>query len=101
MERVIVCPVCGDENSCFEDVQETFSSFMCFNCGMMSHSQYTEEKVDTMEHTSQLIKDLAFSAFDIITGGSPFLSSLKIYSTFLPKFFKKFKNLISVPLGDK
>ena len=25
---------------------------------MMSHSQYTEEKIDTMEHTSQLIRDL-------------------------------------------
>ena len=30
MERVIVCPVCGDEHSCFEDVQETFKSYMCF-----------------------------------------------------------------------
>ena len=60
MEKVIVCPVCGDEHSCFEDVQENFSSFMCFNCGMMSHSGYTEDKVETMEHTSQLIRDLAF-----------------------------------------
>ena len=60
MERVIVCPVCGDEHSCFEDVQENFSSFMCFNCGMMSHSQYTEDKIDSIEHTSQLIRDLAF-----------------------------------------
>ena len=45
MERVIVCPVCGDEHSCFEDVQETFKSYMCFNCGFMSHIGYTKDKI--------------------------------------------------------
>ena len=60
MERVITCPHCFDSDSCFEDVQETFSSFMCFNCGMMSHSGYTEDKIDSIQHTSQLIRDLAF-----------------------------------------
>ncbi len=60
MERVIVCPVCGDEHSCFEDVQETFKSYMCFNCGFMSHSGYTKDKISEIDHTSQLIKELAF-----------------------------------------
>ena len=60
MERVIVCPVCGDENSCFEDVQETFKSYMCFNCGFMSHSGYTKDKKSEIDHTSQLIRELAF-----------------------------------------
>ena len=41
MEKVIVCPVCNDKDRCFEDVQDTFSSFMCFNCGFMSYS-YTQ-----------------------------------------------------------
>ena len=62
MERVITCPICGDEHSCFEDVQETFSSFMCFNCGFMSNSNYTDENVDKIEHTSRLITEL--SRFD-------------------------------------
>ena len=60
MERVIVCPVCGDTHSCFEDVQETFKSYMCFNCGFMSHSGYTKDKISEIDHTSQLIKELAF-----------------------------------------
>ena len=60
MERVIECPVCGDTHSCFEDVQETFKSYMCFNCGFMSHSGYTKDKISEIDHTSQLIKELAF-----------------------------------------
>lgn len=60
MEKVIDCPICFDENSCFEDVQETFSSFMCFNCGFMSHSGYTEDKISDIQHTSRLISELAF-----------------------------------------
>lgn len=60
MERVITCPVCGDNDSCFEDTQETFKSYMCFNCGMMSHSNYTLENMDNIKHTSKLIKDLSF-----------------------------------------
>jgi Zn ribbon nucleic-acid-binding protein len=59
MEKVIECPLCNDKDRCFEDVQDTFSSFMCFNCGYMSHSNYTEEKISEIPHTSQLIRDLA------------------------------------------
>lgn len=60
MERVITCPHCFDSDSCFEDVQETFKSYMCFNCGFMSNSNYTDENIDKIQHTSQLIKDLSF-----------------------------------------
>ena len=60
MEKVITCPICGDEHSCFEDIQETFSSFMCFNCGFMSHSKYNKDNLNEIKHTSQLIKDLCF-----------------------------------------
>ena len=59
MEKIIDCPHCNDTDRCFEDIQETFSSFMCFNCGYMSHSNYTEEKISEIQHTSQLIRDLA------------------------------------------
>ena len=64
MEKVIECPLCNDKDRCFEDVQDTFSSFMCFNCGYMSHSNYTEDKVAEIQHTSQLIRDLAFKDDD-------------------------------------
>ena len=58
MEKNITCPLCYDEDYCFEDVQETFSSFMCFNCGYMSNSNYTKENLDKIKNTSQLVKDL-------------------------------------------
>ncbi len=41
MERVITCPHCLDTDHCFEDIQENFSSFLCFKCGYMSDSRYT------------------------------------------------------------
>ena len=43
MEKVIVCPICNDENHCFEEMQEDYSSFMCFHCGFMSDTRFTEE----------------------------------------------------------
>ena len=43
MEKVIVCPHCGSEHHCFEEMQEDFSSFMCFQCGFMSDSRFNEE----------------------------------------------------------
>ena len=46
MERVIDCPICYDVDACFEDMQEEFNSYMCFNCGFMSSTVYTEENLD-------------------------------------------------------
>ncbi len=60
MERVIDCPVCYDSDRCFEDIQETFKSYMCFNCGFMSSSHYSKENADKVENTSQLVNDLKF-----------------------------------------
>lgn len=63
MERVIDCPICYDQDSCFEDIQETFKSYICFNCGFMSSSFYTENNVERtklLQDTSRLIKDLEF-----------------------------------------
>ena len=60
MERVIDCPVCYDSDACFEDTQEKFKSYMCFNCGFMSNSHYTEENLDKVENTSKLVNDLKF-----------------------------------------
>ena len=61
MERVIDCPICFDNDTCFEDVQEKFKSYMCFNCGFMSNSMYTKDNLDKIEQsTSQLVNDLKF-----------------------------------------
>ena len=32
MERVVDCPVCYNTDKCFEDVQEEFNYYLCFNC---------------------------------------------------------------------
>ena len=58
MESVIDCPICYDTDACFEDTQPDFKSYMCFNCGFMSHSHYTEENLDKVENTSKLVNEL-------------------------------------------
>ena len=60
MERVIDCPICYDRDACFEDMQEEFKSYMCFNCGFMSSSYYTEDGLDRMENSTKLINELKF-----------------------------------------
>ena len=63
MERVIDCPSGKDTDSCFEEVQPTFSSFMCFKCGFMSDSRFEKDSLQTIENektTPQLVTDLKF-----------------------------------------
>ena len=61
MERVIDCPVCYDEDKCFEEVQKEFSSFLCFNCGFMSDSRYENDSINLIENlkkSPKLVQDL-------------------------------------------
>jgi|TARA_R110000822_G_scaffold15858_1_gene54372 hypothetical protein len=58
MERVIDCPVCFDHDACFEDMQEKFNSYMCFNCGFMSNSVYTDDNLNQIENSSKLVNEL-------------------------------------------
>ena len=60
MESVIDCPICYDRDTCFEDTQEKFKSYMCFNCGFMSNTIYTEDNLDKLENTSQLVNELKY-----------------------------------------
>ena len=60
MEKVIDCPVCYDTDRCFEDVQEEFSSYLCFNCGYMSDSRYevgSLKLTDNLKNSPKLIQD--------------------------------------------
>ena len=64
MERVIVCPVCKDTDTCFEEMQENFSSYMCFNCGFMSDTRYragSVELLDNLNQSPQLVQDLQYN----------------------------------------
>ena len=63
MERVIDCPCCKDLDSCFEEIQKDFSSFMCFACGFMSDSRFEKDGLQTIENeksTPKLVTDLKF-----------------------------------------
>ena len=53
MERVITCPVCFDTDHCFEEIQENYSSYLCFRCGFMSDSRYV---IDSLQLTENLKK---------------------------------------------
>ena len=55
MEKVITCPVCFDVNKCFEDIQETFSSYLCFKCGFMSDSRFTKANEIKMESDGTIL----------------------------------------------
>ena len=50
MERVIDCPVCFDTDNCFEDIQEEYSSYLCFHCGFMSDSRYKISSLQLVEN---------------------------------------------------
>ena len=63
MERIIVCPNCFDADRCFEEVQETYSSYLCFNCGFMSDSRYKVDDLDLIEklkNSPKLVQDTKF-----------------------------------------
>jgi len=63
MERVIDCPICYNTDQCFEEIQENFSSYMCFNCGFMSDTRYragSVELLDNLNQSPQLVQDLQY-----------------------------------------
>ena len=63
MERVIDCPVCYDTDNCFEDIQENYSSYLCFHCGFMSDSRYeisSLQLVENLKKSPLLVQKLKF-----------------------------------------
>ena len=63
MERVIDCPICYNTDQCFEEVQEKYSSYLCFHCGFMSDSRYEIGSIQLIENLKQspkLVQDKKF-----------------------------------------
>ena len=63
MERVIQCPVCLDEDLCFEEYNNDNSSYLCFNCGFMSDSRFTmdsDEFNNYIRSSPKLVQQLQF-----------------------------------------
>ena len=64
MERVITCPHCLDTDSCFEEIQENFSSYLCFSCGFMSDSRYEVGNIELIENLKKSPKLVRESQFE-------------------------------------
>tara|TARA_R110002020_G_scaffold220642_3_gene428537 strand:+ start:48 stop:494 length:447 start_codon:yes stop_codon:yes gene_type:complete len=64
MEKVIDCPVCYNTDNCFEEVQDTFSSYLCFACGFMSDSRYEIGSINVIENLKKSPKLVVESQFE-------------------------------------
>ena len=67
MEKVITCPVCFNDQQCFEEEQEKFSSYMCFHCGFTSNSMYktdSEELETAKKGASTLMNEISYYDVD-------------------------------------
>ena len=64
MERVITCPHCFDTDNCFEEMQENFSSYLCFSCGFMSDSRYEVGNIELIENLKKSPKLVRESQFE-------------------------------------
>ena len=82
MERIIDCPCCFDVDRCFEDIQDDFKSYLCFNCGYMSDSRYEVDSINLIENLKR---------------------SPKLSSRFTVQRFKKKYSLVSgvINMGEK
>ncbi len=63
MEKNITCPVCFTDTHCFEEVQETFSSYLCFKCGFMSDSRLeigSAKLTESLKQSPQLVRNSKF-----------------------------------------
>ena len=63
MEKIIDCPVCYNTDNCFEEAQETFSSYLCFACGHMSDSRYEVDSIYLVENLKNSPKLVIESQF--------------------------------------
>ena len=64
MEKVITCPVCFNSDNCFEEMQEEYSSYLCFHCGFMSDSRYVIDSLQLIENLKKSPKLVLDSKFE-------------------------------------
>ena len=84
-EKVITCPVCFDNDHCFEEVQDEWSSYICFRCGYTSNSMY---KTDPSIYSINLLFD---SYSRILT-----ISNLNYTNYKIGFFYRQMKNIGNV-----
>ena len=109
MERVITCPVCFDTNHCFEEVQPTFSSFLCFNCGFMSDSRYEIGSVrltENLKKSPQLVRESRFEDKDRNIVWFPSIINMGKLGMIFPegqanKYVWKYAKVIDIPKEEQ
>jgi hypothetical protein len=63
VESKVTCPVCESKKMCLESRTETFSSYMCFRCGFMSNSTFTEDDDQYKDYLNSSPKIVVDSSF--------------------------------------
>ena len=109
MERVITCPVCFDTNHCFEEVQPTFSSFLCFKCGFMSDSRYEIGSVrltENLKKSPQLVRESRFEDKDRNIVWFPSIINMGKLGMIFPegqanKYVWKYAKVIDIPKEEQ
>ena len=108
MERVITCPVCFDTNHCFEEVQPTYSSFLCFKCGFMSDSRYEIGSVkltENLKKSPQLVRESKFEDKDRNIVWFPSIINMGKLGMIFPegqanKYVWKYAKVIDIPISS-
>ena len=109
MERVITCPVCFDTNHCFEEVQPTYSSFLCFKCGFMSDSRYEIGSVkltENLKKSPQLVRESKFEDKDRNIVWFPSIINMGNLGMIFPegqanKYVWKYAKVIDIPKEEQ
>ena len=109
MEKVITCPVCFDMDHCFEDIQETFSSYLCFKCGFMSDSRYeigSLKLIDNLKNSPKLVRESKFEDKDRNIVWFPSIINMGKLGIIFPegdseKYIWKYAKLVDVPEEER
>ena len=109
MERVITCPHCLDTNNCFEDVQPTFSSYLCFNCGYMSDSRYeigNLQLIENMKKSPQLVRESQFEDKERNIIWFPSVLNMGALGIIFPEvevddYVWRYAKVVSIPESDR
>ena len=109
MEKVITCPVCFDMDHCFEDIQETFSSYLCFKCGFMSDSRYeigSLKLIDNLKNSPKLVRESKFEDKDRNIVWFPSIINMGKLGIIFPEgdtenYIWKYAKLVDVPEEER
>ena len=109
MEKVITCPVCFDMDHCFEDIQETFSSYLCFKCGFMSDSRYeigSLQLTENLKKSPKLVRESKFEDKDRNIVWFPAIINMGKLGIIFPEgdsenYIWKYAKLIEVPEEER